>query len=80
MHDGMLEGTATQRISELQRIFPGDSEMARRMRAFDWSHHELGAPTTWPQSLKTAIRIILASRQPMFAWWGRRLVNIYNDA
>ncbi len=38
------------------------------------------SPTTWPQSLKTAIRIILTSRQPMFIWWGRRLVNLYNDA
>ena len=80
MHDGTLEGTATPLLPELERIFPGDSEMARRMRAFDWSHHELGSPTTWPQSLKTAIRIILTSRQPMFAWWGSRLVNLYNDA
>ncbi len=80
MHDGTFEGTATQLLPDLERIFPGDSEMARRMRAFDWSHHELGAPTTWPQSLKTVIRIILTSRQAMFAWWGSRLINLYNDA
>ena len=80
MYDGTLEGTATRLLSELERIFPGNSEMAGRMRAFDWSHHELGSPTTWPQSLKTAIRIILTSRQPMFTWWGSRLVNLYNDA
>ena len=80
MYDVTPEETATSFIPELERIFPGDSEMARRMRAFDWTHHELGSPTTWPQSLKTVIRIILTSRQAMFAWWGSRLVNLYNDA
>jgi hypothetical protein len=54
--------------------------MARRMRAFDWADHELGSPAHWPQSLKTIIRIILTSRQAMFTWWGKNLVNLYNDA
>jgi signal transduction histidine kinase len=80
LYNATPEGTATPLIPELERIFPGDSEMARRMRAFDWSHHDLGLPTTWPQSLKTAIRIILTSRQAMFTWWGSSLVNLYNDA
>ena len=64
---------------ELERIFPGDSQMARRMRSFDWSLTELGPPETWPQNLKTCVRIILTSRQPMFVWWGERLINLYND-
>jgi hypothetical protein len=28
--------------------------MGARMRAFDWSETPLGAPETWPHSLKTA--------------------------
>jgi PAS domain S-box-containing protein len=64
---------------ELERIFPGDSQMARRIRSFDWSLTELGPPEPWPQNLKTCVRIILASRQPMFVWWGERLINLYND-
>lgn len=40
----------------------------------------LGAIETWPQSLKTAIRIILGSRYPMFVWWGHQMINLYNDA
>jgi PAS domain S-box-containing protein len=63
----------------LERIFPGESEMARRMRAFDWSRSPLGPPETWPQNLKTSVRITLTSRHPMFVWWGERLINLYND-
>src|SRR5262245_28270881 len=64
---------------DLARIFPGDSEMAARMRAFDWSTTDLGHPETWPQNLKTSVRIMLTSRHPMFVWWGERLINLYND-
>jgi hypothetical protein len=38
---------------DLAQIFPGDSEMARRMRSFDWSQNPLGPPESWPQNLKT---------------------------
>ena len=58
----------------------GGGEMGRRIRAFDWSHTPLGPADHWPQSLQTAVRIILASRYPMFVWWGASLINIYNDA
>jgi signal transduction histidine kinase len=64
---------------ELEQIFPGDSEMARRMRAFDWSQNPLGPPQGWPQNLKTCVRITLTSRHPMFVWWGERLIHLYND-
>lgn len=80
MSERTLEGAASPASTELERIFPGNSEMARRMRAFDWAGHELGPPAQWPQSLKTIIRIILTSRQAMFVWWGKNLVNLYNDA
>ncbi len=49
------------------------------MRAFDWSQTPVGPISEWPQSLRTAARIILNSRYAMFIWWGRELVNLYND-
>src|SRR5215472_8171978 len=64
---------------ELERIFPGSSEMAQRMRSFDWSQTVLGLPETWPLNLRTCVRIILTSRQPMFIWWGEQLIHLYND-
>jgi len=58
----------------------GGGEMGERMRGFDWTQTPLGPAAGWPHSLKTCVRIILTSRQPMFVWWGKQLINLYNDA
>jgi PAS domain S-box-containing protein len=58
----------------------GGGEMGERMREADWSRSPLGPVEQWPRSLKTAVRIMLTSRQPMFVWWGDELINLYNDA
>ncbi|MES2028972.1 MAG: PAS domain-containing protein [Pseudomonadota bacterium] len=58
----------------------GGGEMGALMRAYDWRSSPLGAPDTWPQGLRTAIRIILNTRHPMFIWWGPELIQFYNDA
>jgi len=58
----------------------GGGEAGEIIRHKDWSQTSLGDPEKWPQSLKTCVRIILTSSQPMFVWWGTDLVNIYNDA
>ena len=62
-----------------ETIFLGGGEMGQRMRSFDWLRTPLGPVSSWPQSLKTAVRIILTSRYAMFIWWGRELINLYND-
>jgi signal transduction histidine kinase len=54
-------------------------EMARRTREFDWTGTPLGAIDAWPQSLRTAVGILLRSKFPMFIWWGSELVQFYND-
>lgn len=54
--------------------------MGALIREKDWTKTPLGNPSQWPQSLKTCVRIILTSQQPMFVWWGKELINIYNDA
>jgi signal transduction histidine kinase/DNA-binding response OmpR family regulator len=58
----------------------GGGEMGELMRAHDWAGSPLGVPARWPQSLKTAIRIMLTSRQPIWIGWGRELLFFYNDA
>ncbi len=57
----------------------GRSEMAKRMRALDWSKTPIGVPASWPQGLKTAVRIMLTSRQPIWIGWGPELIFLYND-
>ena len=58
----------------------GGGEMGELIRNFDWNKTPLGDPRYWQNSLKTCIRIILTSPQPMFVWWGTEYINIYNDA
>src|SRR5688572_9144580 len=64
----------------MERLFHGDSEQAVRMRAFDWDMSELGPPTTWPDSLRIAVSICLASRFPIVILWGAKWTLLYNDA
>jgi PAS domain S-box-containing protein len=57
----------------------GGGEMGALTRAYDWSSSPLGKPETWPQSLRTAVRILLNTNHPMFIWWGPGLIQFYND-
>ncbi|HUF93002.1 MAG TPA: PAS domain-containing protein [Candidatus Limnocylindria bacterium] len=68
------------RAAGLDVVFPGDSELARRMRAHDWSATPMGRPERWPPHLRTALGMCLASRVPMVVWWGPDLTMLYNDA
>jgi PAS domain S-box-containing protein len=58
----------------------GGGEMGALTRAYDWSASPLGPPGCWPQSLRTALRILLNTNHPMFIWWGPGLIQFYNDA
>lgn len=57
----------------------GGGEMGERMRTFDWSKTPLGEPEQWEQSLKTCVRIMLTSSQPIWIGWGNELIKLYND-
>ena len=61
-------------------MFPGDSEMARRVRAFDWSTTPVGPVSRWPRSLRTVVRVMLDSRYAMWLGWGPDFTFFYNDA
>src|ERR1039457_7121276 len=60
--------------------FSGSGKLLSLMRGIEWAKTPLGPVEHWPQNLKTCIRIVLTSRQPMFVWWGDQLINLYNDA
>jgi PAS domain S-box-containing protein len=55
-------------------------DMGERIRAHDWAASALGPPGAWPQSLKTAVGILLSSKFPMFTAWGPELLFLYNDS
>ena len=56
------------------------SAMAERIAAYDWARTSAGSRETWPASLRILVDVALRSRFPMLIWWGRDLVQIYNDA
>lgn len=55
----------------------GGGEMGALMRSLDWSKTLLGSVSSWPQSLRTAVSIILASRFPMLIHWRLEYVQFY---
>ncbi|GAA4339174.1 ATP-binding protein [Flaviaesturariibacter amylovorans] len=68
--------TPTPAIPE---FLTGGGELGQRIRDFDWASTPLGPVTSWPQSLRTCVRIMLSSRQPIWIGWGRALIKLYND-
>ena len=54
--------------------------MGEHIARFPWDRHPLGPLDAWPQSLKTAVGLILNSRHPMWIGWGRQMSFLYNDA
>lgn len=62
------------------RFLDQASEIGRLIQTHDWSASPLGAPETWPQSLRSVVSLILGSKFPMFVVWGNQLAGLYNDA
>ncbi len=71
---------AAERRENQVDFLAGGGEMGALMRAYDWGSTSLGAPSVWPQGLRTAIRLVLNTYHPMFIWWGPDLIQFYNDA
>jgi signal transduction histidine kinase len=54
--------------------------MGHLIRTHDWYSTPLGPIDTWPQSLKTAVDICLASSEAASVLWGPEQIQLYNDA
>ena len=61
-------------------VFATGGEVGRDLAAVDWPATPLGAPERWPQSLLTAVGIVLSSRFPMWLAWGPQLTFFCNAA
>src|SRR6202012_5934757 len=57
-----------------------DAEVGRDLAAGDWEGTPLGPPGAWPQSLQTAVEIVLSSRFPLGMAWGPRVTFFCNAA
>lgn len=57
----------------------GGGEMGELIRSVKWSKTPVGPVETWPQSLRTAVSIMLNTHFPMYIAWGREFTQFYND-
>jgi len=64
----------------IDSVFSGSYETSACLRAVDWSATPLGSLEQWPQSLRTIVRVVVASGYPMAICWGPDFVLLYNDA
>ena len=68
-------------LGELPGAWPaGTGEMARHIRTMEWDKTPLGPCDTWPQSLKTALNLMLPAKVEMALFWGPGKLAFYNDA
>jgi PAS domain S-box-containing protein len=61
-------------------LFAADEEVGRDLATVDWAATPLGRPGSWPQSLQTAVDILLSSRFSMWMAWGPQLTFFCNAA
>lgn len=58
----------------------GGGEMGKRVRDTDWSTTPLGAFSTWPQSLRSSLSLVLNAKGIAALYWGPEQWLLYNDA
>ena len=73
MHDAVLTARPNHLIA-------GQSEMAARIRAYNWSKTPLGPIEGWSETLLSTVNLMLHSPFPTILSWGREMVFLYNDA
>lgn len=61
-------------------VFAACQEVGGDLAEVDWAATPLGPPREWPQSLQTAVSILLSSRFPMWMAWGEELTFFCNAA
>lgn len=77
---GVEEADAASLTSSARALFGADLEVGSHLAQVDWSATALGPTAGWPQSLRTAVNILLSSRFPMWMAWGAGLTFFCNDA
>src|ERR1700733_11768323 len=77
----MLPPSQTQNDSPSPRgRIHSSGVMADLVRNFDGAKTPGGAIEDWPELLLNTVNTLLSSRHPMFLWWGKDLIQFYNDA
>jgi PAS domain S-box-containing protein len=63
-----------------QEVLRGGGASGALMRSLDWAKTPVGPVSEWPQSLRTAMSILLETSFGMAIAWGPEHIFFYNDA
>ncbi len=80
MTAGTSPDTLTRQDVAFIESLKGGGETGRLIAAHDWSKTSIGAIPGWPQSLRTALNLLLRSPVPIVMLWNEDGVMLYNDA
>ena len=76
----MLTTTTSSKENQNLSLLSQRGVMAQLVRDYDWSKTPLGAISSWPFALVTAVDIMLSSCSSMLLVWDNEKIVIYNDA
>jgi PAS domain S-box-containing protein len=65
--------------SDMGAVFGKSGELGRDLLKVDWESTPLGSLSSWSQSLKAVVRVMLTSRFSMWMAWGPELTFLSND-
>jgi PAS domain S-box-containing protein len=63
----------------MKTLITGNTEMAGRIRAHNWSKTPLGPIEGWSETLLATVNLMLHSPSPTVLCWGKDMVFLYND-
>ncbi len=66
--------------SNREGLIHGNSRMAEVIRARDWSLTPLGPIEDWSEALLLSANLMLSCAFPSLVFWGKELLQLYNDA
>ena len=75
-----MNDCARSHVASVPSLLAGGGELGSLIAAHDWSKTPLGPIEAWPQSLMTAVGVVVHSPVPIVMLWGEDGIMIYNDA
>lgn len=66
-------------VEQEYAFLAGDGEHHDLIKHTNWSATRLGEPDSWPESLRSAVSIVLNSGFPIAIYWGADFSLIYNE-
>jgi PAS domain S-box-containing protein len=66
--------------NNLESPIRSKNRMAELIQAQDWSSTPLGSIEDWSEALLLSVNLVLSCAFPSLVFWGKELVQLYNDA